>query len=53
MNDYDNVNTATIALLWTVYNALREGFTKKVAFLLDFVQMGGGGALPKFFVTFS
>ena len=27
---------------------------KKAAVLLDFVQMrGGGGALPKFFVTFS
>ena len=34
---------------------IREGFTKKVAVLLDFVQMreGGGRALPKFFVYFS
>ena len=31
---------------------LREGFTKKVALLLDFVEMRGG-PLPKFFVTFS
>ena len=32
--------------------SFREGFTKKVAILLDFVQMRGGG-MPKFFVTFS
>ena len=28
----------------------RDGFTKKIAVLLDFVQMRGGRALPKFFV---
>ena len=33
---------------------LRNGFTKKVAALLDFVQMKGGGrGQPKIFVTFS
>ena len=31
---------------------LRDGFTKKVAVLLDFVQMRGGGLL-KFYVAFS
>ena len=31
--------------------SFREGFTKKVAILLDFVQMRGGHA--QFFVTFS
>ena len=32
---------------------MRDGFTKKVAILLDFFQMRGGRALPKLFVTFS
>ena len=32
---------------------LRDGLPKKVAVLLDFVQMRGGRALPKFFVQFS
>ena len=31
----------------------RDGLPKKVAVLLDFVQMRGGSALPKFFVQFS
>ena len=31
---------------------LRDGLPKKIAVLLDFVQMRGGG-LPKFFVHFS
>ena len=34
-------------------HTLGEGFTKKDAVLLDFVQMRGGRALPQFFVTFS
>ena len=44
-----------LRVFWTgkEYQSVREGFTKKVALLLDFVQMGGGRALPKFFVTFS
>ena len=33
--------------------ALGEGLPKKVAVLLDFVQLRGGRALPKFFVHFS
>ena len=33
--------------------SLREGLPKKVAVLLDFVQLRGGRALPKFFVHFS
>ena len=33
--------------------ALGEGLLKKVAVLLDFVQLRGGRALPKFFVHFS
>ena len=33
--------------------ALREGLPKKIAVLLDFVQLRGGRALPKFFVHFS
>ena len=32
---------------------LRDGFTKKTTVLLDFVQMRGGRALPKFLGTFS
>ena len=33
---------------------LREGFTKnKLAVLLDFVQMRGGRAMPKYFVPFA
>ena len=32
---------------------LREVLPKKVAVLLDFVQLRGGRALPKFFVHFS
>ena len=35
-------------------NWLREGLPKKVAVLLDLVQIrGGGAALPNFFVHFS
>ena len=38
----------------TMFTLFRKGFTKKVAVLLDFVQMRRGGrALPKFFGTFS
>ena len=33
--------------------ALGEGLPKKVAVPLDFVQLRGGRALPKFFVHFS
>ena len=33
--------------------SLGEGLPKKVAVLLDFVQLRGGRALPKFFVHFS
>ena len=33
--------------------ALRDVLLKKTAVLLDFVQMRGGRALPKFVVTFS
>ena len=36
----------------SLYNHSRDGFPKKVAVLLDFVQMRGG-ALPNFFVHFS
>ena len=32
---------------------VRDGLPKKIAVLLDFVQMRGGRALPKFFVHFS
>ena len=32
---------------------LRDGLPKKIAVLLDFVQMRGGRALPKFVVHFS
>ena len=31
---------------------LREGFMKKIAVLLDFVQMRGGGSCPNFLSTF-
>ena len=41
----------TCELLKTV--TIRDGLPKKIAVLLDFVQMRGGTALPKFFVHFS
>ena len=48
---YDEINQL---LLVNVLRArVREGLPKKVAVLLDFVQMRGGRALPKFFVHFS
>ena len=39
--------------LVNIHSILRDGFTKKVAVLLDFVHMRGGRSLPKFFVHFS
>ena len=37
-----------LRVFWTgkEYQSVREGFTKKVAVLLDFVQMRGGGEGP-------
>ena len=35
--------------IFLMMSSLREGFTKKVAVLLDFVQMRGGGGPAQFF----
>ena len=44
-----------LRVFWTgkEYQSVREGFTKKVAVLLDFVQMRGGEGPAQIFVTFS